>query len=277
MFVNGVQVGSTYTDSNTYVAQTNRPILGSYGDTVANRFNGYLSNLRILNQSLYTTTFTPPTTPPTPTASTTLLLLGTNTGIQDATGKNDIITYGSAKTQANTVKYGTGAMYFNGSTSYAYLPPNNLYSFGSGDFTIEAWVNLGATSSIQPVCQSDIVGVSTNNKWFFSYTSSTLVFNTHASGGFTNSIPWTPTIGTWYHVAVTRASGTMKMFINGVSGTVTTTGTPSGYSLSQNGISVGGMSTPYYLTGYIDDLRITNGVARYTANFTPPAFAFLTL
>jgi hypothetical protein len=89
-------------------------------------------------------------------------------------------------------------------------------------------------------------------------SSDLVAFNNAASGG--------PSI-----------SGTMKMFINGVSGTVTTTGTPSGYSLSQNGISVGGMSTPYYLTGYIDDLRITNGVARYTANFTPPAFAFLTL
>ena len=278
LYLNGVQTGSTYADSNSYLDGTSAPVIGSSGySRGSSYFNGYISNLRMVNgTAVYTSAFTPPTAPLTPTASTSLLLLGTNTGIQDQTGKNDIITVGSAKTQSNTVKYGTGAMYFDGSTSYAYLPPNNLYSFGSGDFTIEAWVNLGATSSIQPVCQSDIVGVSTNNKWFFSYTSSTLVFNTHGSGGFTNSIPWTPTIGTWYHVAVTRASGTMKMFINGVSGTVTTTGTPSGYSLSQNGISVGGMSTPYYLTGYIDDLRITNGVARYTANFTPPTVPDLT-
>ena len=275
LFINGTQVNTqNYTST---VASGTTVVINGLSDSNGLGNNGgqwYLSGLRlVIGQTLYTSAFTPPTAPPTPTASTSLLLLGTNTGIQDATGKNDIITYGSAKTQANTVKYGTGAMYFDGSTSYAYLPPNNLYSFGSGDFTIEAWVNLGATSSTQPVCQSDIVGGSTNNKWFFSYTSSTLVFNTHSSGGFTNSIPWTPTIGTWYHVAVTRASGTMKMFINGVSGTVTTTGTPSGYSLSQNGISVGGMSTPYYLTGYIDDLRITNGVARYTANFTPLASA----
>ena len=280
IYINGVLAGgpTAITAQGLYAGNNDFEIGYDTVGTVNAAYTGYMSGLRITtNQVVYSGAFTPPTAPPNPTANTLVLLSGTNTGVQDATGKNDIITVGSAMTQSNTVKYGTGALYFNGSTSYAYLPPNNLYSFGLGDFTIEAWVNLGATSSIQPVCQSDIVGVSTNNKWFFSYTSSTLVFNTHASGGFTNSIPWTPTIGTWYHVAVTRASGTMKMFINGVSGTVTTTGTPSGYSLSQNGISVGGMSTPYYLTGYIDDLRITNGVARYTANFTPPTVPDLTL
>jgi hypothetical protein len=166
-------------------------------------------------------------------------------------------------------------MYFAGSGS-VYAPANPIYAFGTGDFTIEAWINLSATTNYQPICQSDAVGTSANNKWFFAYTASTLLFNTHSSGGFTNSIPWTPTTGTWYHVAVTRASGVIRMFINGVSGTVTTTGTPSGYTLSQNGVTVGAMSTPYYLSGYLDDVRITNGYARYTATFTPPASAALT-
>jgi hypothetical protein len=66
----------------------------------------------------------------------------------------------------------------------------------------------------------------------------------------------------------------MYLFINGVSTAFTTSGTPSGYSLSQNGLSIGGMSTPSYWTGYIDELRITKGISRYTGSFTTQSVEF---
>jgi hypothetical protein len=97
-----------------------------------------------------------------------------------------------------------------------------------------------------------------------------LVFQTHSSGGFTATTPWTPGYGSWQHFAAVRQSGTMRLFVNGVLGTVTVTGTPSGYSLSQNGLTIGGMSTPYYLTGYISGLRLVTGQAVFTGNFAIP-------
>jgi len=79
---------------------------------------------------------------------------------------------------------------------------------------------------------------------------------------------------TWYHVAYTRASGTIRLFLNGVqaatttaSGSINTWPPVTGYDGPTNGRP---------LNGYIDDLRITNGYARYTSNFTPPTAALPT-
>jgi hypothetical protein len=166
----------------------------------------------------------------------------------------------------------------NGSTQYLSLPSTTAFAFGTGDFTVEAWVYYtGALpgSTYIPIAQSDAIGSSSNDKWFFAFTNTTLNFQTHSSGGFTCTTPLTLATNQWYHFAVTRNSGTIRLFVNGSSGTVTTSGTPSGYSLSQNGLIIGAMSTPYYVTGYISNIRIITGTALYTSTFTPSAIPLI--
>jgi hypothetical protein len=81
---------------------------------------------------------------------------------------------------------------------------------------------------------------------------------------------------TWYHVALVRSgSGTnnMKLYLDGVLESQNT----NTYTVPVNDIVLGRTYTNLnseYFNGYIDDLRITKGVARYTANFTPPTAAF---
>jgi hypothetical protein len=75
----------------------------------------------------------------------------------------------------------------------------------------------------------------------------------------------TQTTGVWNHYAFTRQSGTGRIFKDGVllaSGTVST-------NYGQNGVAIGG-SLGSSTNGYVDDFRFTVGVARYTADFTPP-------
>ena len=79
---------------------------------------------------------------------------------------------------------------------------------------------------------------------------------------------------TWYHYAVTRSGSTFRMFIDGV---LEDTQTSSG-SLN---IALGGFRSGWsfdgangYFNGYVQDMRITRGVARYTATFTPPTSEF---
>jgi hypothetical protein len=282
LFVDGVQSGSTYTSSATFSAgATNGMYVGSLG-SVGGYFVGNISSLRVVKgTAVYTSSFTPPTSPLTAISGTSLLLNFTNAGMYDATTISNLTGFGTAQASTTQAKWSPTSAYFNGSSSSLYAPSNTAFAFGTGDFTVEGWVNFaslspGGSGAIVPFCQSDAIGSSTNDKWWFGYTASTLRFATHSSGGFSCTIPFSPSINTWYYVTATRASGTVRLFVNGVSGTVTTSGTPSGYSLSQNGLSVGGFSTPAYLNGYIQDLRLTKGVARYTATFTPPTAALPT-
>jgi hypothetical protein len=81
------------------------------------------------------------------------------------------------------------------------------------------------------------------------------------------------TNGAWYHVAVARASGVARFFVNG---TLVTSASHT-YNFTSTNLVIGGYySTSYLYNGYIDDFRITKGFARYTANFTPPTAAFPT-
>jgi hypothetical protein len=126
-----------------------------------------------------------------------------------------------------------------------------------------------------PFVQGDAIGTSTSDKWWMGYDGGFLYFAVHNGGPYVRTA-FTASTGTWYYVTAVRSSGTMYLFVNGVSGSLTGTGNFSGYTLGQNGLSVGGFSTPRYLTGYIQDLRLTKGVARYTATFTPPTAALPT-
>jgi hypothetical protein len=77
----------------------------------------------------------------------------------------------------------------------------------------------------------------------------------------------------WNHVAIVRNGSTWTVSINGTSvGTATYSGT---VNIPIGPLEIGWAgTTDSYFTGYIDDLRITKGIARYTANFTPPTAAF---
>ena len=158
---------------------------------------------------------------------------------------------------------------FNGTNQTLYIPSNNAFAFGVADFTVEAWVYIIALGTHSSIAQVDPVGSSAVDKWYFSYTGSTLRFFTHASATCGITIPWTPSLSTWYHVAVVRYNGNFLAFINGVQGVGTITGTPSTYGFGQNGLTIGAISSPFYLNGYISNFRIVKGTALYTGTFVP--------
>jgi hypothetical protein len=87
---------------------------------------------------------------------------------------------------------------------------------------------------------------------------------------------WTPSLNTWYHIAATRSSSSViSLFINGVSQSVTSSGSNWANDFSATGIlTVGYIGSLTAMNGYIDDFRLTKGVARYSSNFTPPTAAF---
>jgi Concanavalin A-like lectin/glucanases superfamily len=267
VFANGVQVGSaTNSDNLTGSAFT----VGANGDGTE-PFNGYISSARIVKgTAVYTSNFTPPTAPITAVSGTSLLCNFTNAGIPDAAMMNDLETVGNAQVSTSVKKYGTGSLAFDGTGDYLVAPANPTYNFGTGDFTLECWIyrNTATTSAML-----DARGAPAASPWcwYISTTSGTVSFYDGTNYTTSSNVP----TGQWVHLAVTRQSGTLKHWING-----TLANTPVTVSTALNAggaMLVGSLyDAGFVLNGYIDDLRITKGYARYTSNFTPPAQALPT-
>jgi hypothetical protein len=279
LFVNGVNVNTTTYTSTLNNVPTTQFVIGQQLPS-SYYFNGYITNLRIVNgTALYTTTWFTPPTAALPIANSTQTVL-----LMDVASAGSYITDSSSYAQTFTVN-GTlvyspaspyspvalgGSAYLTGSSQYFSAASNSTYAPGTGDFTIEAWVYPTSLASWIPIFQNDQVGTSTSDKFYFAWnnSNSTLGIGQHSTSNVAYA-SWTPIANTWYHLAAVRQAGTIKIFINGVQQTVTNSTLFASTSFGQNGAAVGGMSSPYYLTGYITNLRYIVGLAQYGQSFTP--------
>jgi len=268
IFVNGVQ-GYSGTVTTNLDRSSGNEVIGATVVTFANTWLGYMSSFRIVKGSaVYTTAFTPPTAPLTAITNTSLLLNYTNAGILDNAMMNNLETVGNAQVSTSVKKYGTGSLAFDGSGDWLIGAgsPNPIRAFNTGDFTVEMWVYPTQLNSATDYNIIDFRSGGTTTGFRIGINSSTVPF-VAAVGGILNG-SFTFSINNWYHFAVTRSSGTLTIWINGVSAGSNTTTTNFTDSYLTIGSSAAGNIGPYF--GYIDDLRITKGVARYTGNFTPP-------
>ena len=272
-YINGSSVATT-TDSGA-VTPTFHSLVGSYRGSILFT-NGYISNARVTKAAVYTSNFTPATAPLPAIANTSLLLSGTNAGIYDNSMMPDWVTVGDAKISTSVYKYGTGSMSFDGTADRLTSVANPGFAFGTGDFTVEAWIYTNTLSGERGFIQtSDTAGglkTSYTTGIIINIDASPYKINCNIGGTGVNSGTTYIAINTWYHVALTRASGSVRLFINGtlVGGPTTITA-----DLTGQNICIGGYyNTSYLWNGYIDDFRITKGYARYTASFTPPTSAF---
>ena len=273
MFLNGVQEGSNYTDANVYINGASRPVIAAAGDsTGAGPVNGYISNLRVLNGT-GTTSPTTPTIPVTAITNTQLLLSGTNAGISDASGTIVGETVGNAQVSTAIKKYGSGSMSFDGTGDWLLVPHSPDINLSTGDFTIECWINLSNTTAARSIVSKG-TGSTTGFELYINAAPTLLIFAFGAS--ITYSSNYNLNQNQWYHIAVVKAGtgiGNIKMFINGFLIFESATAITTDLSTTAPMYVGAGRTTGQPLIGYIDDLRITRGVARYTSPFIPPATA----
>ena len=226
-------------------------------------------------------------------ASVSLLLKGedysfdingnTNYFVDSSANYVNITRYGNVTRTSNSFKYGAYSMYFDGSGDYLSAPASSNYNFGSGNFTVEMWINPGSglANGTQKYLFGNRTSISVYRSIlsFMSYNAAQAKYNLSFYSS-TNGIAWnvaytTPTAviaaNVWTHVAFVRNGHEYSMFINGVktvmstvAGTIMSDGSPFviGSTSTTNPAANG------YL-GYMDEFRVTKGVARYTATFTP--------
>lgn len=271
LFVNGVLAAQGTWTTHTGPGSTLTYIGARNYNGIQNPFNGYISNLRVVKgQAVYTSNFVPQNRPLTPVQNTALLLGNTSGAVFDSAGLNVFETLGDTKLSTAITKYGNSSISFDGNGDYIWAPASRNYDFGSGDWTIECWVYFNSVASAPHIWQFG--SGSTVRAVLYMSTAKLRLFRA------ADRIVGTTTLvaNQWYHLAVSfqASNTTTRLYINGVlEGSVNNF---NDYPKNAANIRFMAGFQPYsgaagdYLNGYISDMRVTKGLARYTANFTPP-------
>ena len=252
----------TEEDSATHNAsiQAAHPLkIGSSGNG-RNSFNGFIDNVRISKSARYTSNFT----------------AVDEIGVSDkSSGSHSVTLMGDAATSSTEKKFGTHSLYFPADNDYVSIADHSDFHFGAnGDFTVECWFKI-----------PDITGFLAQYLWI-----------KHDSGTYAKFAMQLMTNGTlrllvadtgdsayavvaatsghdpvddneWHHCALTRESGTTKIWIDGTERMSTTDSYDPSFS-GQN-YNIGGLPVNDWFgmaNGYVDDFRISN-TARYSSNF----------
>jgi hypothetical protein len=156
-------------------------------------------------------------------------------------------------------------MYFDGTSDYVTVPSDTAWAFGTGDFTMECWIYLNAVSTTHAIMGTMYT---TGAMLSFDNTAGGRLY-TYIAGSAINANSSSIRVGKWIHVAVTRASGTARIFADGEllnSGSLPGSVAASTFYIGTNAHA----TSTEFMNGYISNVRVIKGTALYTANYTPP-------
>ncbi|MEK6714818.1 MAG: LamG-like jellyroll fold domain-containing protein, partial [Candidatus Omnitrophota bacterium] len=188
----------------------------------------------------------------------------------DDTGKT-VTTVGNSQIDTAESKFGTAGALFDGNGDYLTLPDSDDWNFGTGDFTIDFWVKFNVLQSGQFF--TEYTDGSNYMRWFWNSDTNALQCVKAGGTEFNFSWPWSPSANTWYHLAFVKNGNNYTAFVNGtqVGTTQTSSATIPDYT---EVVSIGafyyGTGITTYLNGWLDEFRVSKGIARWTSNFTPP-------
>ena len=290
VYQNGVKVTSDISDSTNYT-NTGFNIGWYYGTAYA--WDGYISNFRVVKgTAVYTSAFTPPTEPLTAITNTVLLTLRSNRHVDISTSAHNMTTSNTPKIKpfspfAPSASYNAAV---NGGSSH--FPTGETgnkiecgtsadFAFGTGAFTIEAWVYV--TADTYPYSRIMNIGPYWNNVNSIGLLaddtdhSSKIALGVY--GAVTNARVCVSTNATprneWFHVAVTRdGTGDFRLFVNGnLDSTNTSYRTVNVSAGGNQPLTIGGttdraVEEPF--EGFISNFRVVKGTAVYTSSFTVP-------
>lgn len=180
---------------------------------------------------------------------------------------------GSAQIDTAQSKFGGASGLFDGSGDYLEYADSADWDFGADPFTIDMWVRTTTVSGRQTLAIKSTLAEVTS--WALYILNANFEFNASAndsSWGIVNAQTFgTISTNTWTHVAVVRDGNDFKLFQDG---DLKTTVTNSGALTANSKVVRIGAQGTHSFSGHLDEVRISKGIARWTANFTPPSAAY---
>jgi hypothetical protein len=274
LYINGSQVDTdNYTAS--YLSSASRPRIGAsgYHSGTQYAFSGYLSDIKIVEgTALYTSDFTRPASPLS-SSGASLHIKGTDASIIDKTQTGNVLLSGVTGSTTQAKFASTKSIDVTSAANYA-VAQNIDGNFGSGSFTIECWIwpeTLDITyaqNALGTVLDLDVSLGSGTDWWVIHQTNNGGLEFASNSGNVLTSTNSVLTAQTWHHIAIVRSGSTLTWYVDGTARGTTSNSNSIG---SVRDLHIGKQSgVNRYFKGYIQDIRITKGLARYTSNFTPP-------
>ena len=279
IYLNGEEVGSSSSFSSYDFDQSSSLRIGwSYSSYY---YKDYMYDVRVVNGTAITPPSGGPTSNLTAVTNTKLLLQpdkddsswGDVSGNQTLTGSGNVATVSPTASTPYEAAAKSTAMHFDGSGDYLTVPTDADLKPESGDFTVEAWINYSSIpdssygSVIYGVCGG--AGGPSGDSLAFMLKPNGHLGLIYGDAHYTGSSSTAMSSDTWYHVALVRSSGTVKLYIDGDED-YSATHSGNLNNTTDNRIGARG-GTAMYFDGYMYDLRFTKGEARYTSSFTAPS------
>ena len=199
---------------------------------------------------------------------------GSTTFIDSSPNALVVTAVGNAQISTTQSRYNGSAGYFDGTGDYLSIASSSYFNLPA-DFTVECWFNPSNGTNSQQVIAGKWTGTG-NVAWTVVINPglSQILLGTANSGNFVATLTFTATstitTNIWHHLAVVRSGSTVLVFLNGVQAGAGQTSTSNLTASDSNALTIGQFQGINYFTGYIDELKITKGVARYTSAFTSP-------
>ena len=200
---------------------------------------------------------------------------GSTTFTDNSPSPKTVTAFGNAQISTVQSKFGGASILLDGTGDYLVPSDEPSFNLSTGDFTLEAWVYPTASKTAMAVASKR---GNAGDCYRLTLDSGTLLFTAWQPGGIVvaaNLSGGSVSLNTWTHIAAVRSGATFSSFLNGaLQQTATYSGSLANFTATDFAVGRELWTTTRDYQGYIDDLRITKGVARYTANFTPPTAPF---
>ncbi len=239
--------------------------------------NGYIDDFRwTKGVARYTATFTPPADELQGggSADNQFQYIALATHADGANGSTSIVEVspntkvltcvGNAQISTAQSKFGGASLKFDGSGDYVSTPTHPDFNFGTGDFTVEMWLRFDATGDM------GVFSSAASGSLDFAFVGAEMRIGRYQTA-WDASASFTRSTGVWYHAAWCRSGTSLRFFIDGA---LLATATNSIAYNAAGLVALGSSPSDRYFNGYMDDVRITKGFARYTAAFTAPTEDF---